>query len=58
MWQAVILHNPIVQVKKNVKAYKMTSLREPVSIFEEFLSGLSSEWKGKLIEKSDQKMEF
>jgi len=45
-------------VKKNVKAYKMTSMREPVSIFEEFLSGLASEWKGKLIEMSDSKMEF
>lgn len=46
------------EVKKNVKAYKMTSMKEPVNIFEEFLSGLSSEWKGKLIEKSDQKMDF
>merc|ERR1719228_2597406 len=46
------------EVKKNVKAYKMTSMREPVSIFEEFLSGMSSEWKGKLIEQSDAKMEF
>jgi len=46
------------EVKKNVKAYKMTSMREPVSIFEEFLSGLGSEWKGKLMEKSDAKMEF
>jgi DNA primase small subunit len=46
------------EVKKNVKAYKMTSMREPVSIFEEFLSGLSAEWKGKLIEQSDAKMDF
>jgi DNA primase small subunit len=46
------------EVKKNVKAYKMTSMREPVSIFEEFLSGMASEWKGKLIEQSDAKMEF
>merc|ERR1712059_94591 len=45
-------------VKKNVKAYKMTSMREPVSIFEEFLSGMASEWKSKLIEESDSKLEF
>ena len=46
------------QVKKNVKAYKMTSMREPVSIFEEFLSGLASERKGELIAQSDAKMEI
>jgi len=43
---------------KDVKAYKKTAMREPVSIFEEFLSNLASTWKGKLIEKSDEKMEF
>ena len=42
----------------DVKAYKKTSMKEPVSLFEEFLSNLSSTWKGKLIEKSDLKMEF
>ena len=46
------------QVKRNVKAYKMTSMREPVSIFEEFLSGLASERKGQLIAMSDAKMEI
>jgi DNA primase small subunit len=46
------------EVKKNVKAYKMTSMREPVSIFEEFLSCLSAEWKGKLSEQSYAKMDF
>ena len=46
------------QVKRNVKAYKMTSMREPVSIFEEFLSGLASERKGQLIAQSDAKMEI
>merc|ERR1719382_496351 len=46
------------EVKKNVKAYKMTSMREPVSIFEEFLSGLASERKGELIAQSDAKMEI
>ena len=40
-----------------VKAYKKTSMKEPVSLFEEFLSNLST-WKGKLIEKSDEKMDF
>merc|ERR1712066_696252 len=39
----------------DVKAYKKTSMKEPVSLFEEFLSNLSSTWKGKLIEKSDEK---
>ena len=36
----------------------MTSMREPVSIFEEFLSGLASERKGELIAQSDAKMEI
>ena len=43
---------------KDVKAYKKTSMREPVTIFEEFLSNLAPTWKGKLIEKSDEKMDF
>ena len=47
-----------IQVKRTVKAYKMTSMREPVSIFEEFLSGLASERKGQLIAQSDAKMEI
>lgn len=43
---------------KKVKAYKMTSMKDPVAIFEEFLSNLGSTWKGKLIEQSDAKMDF
>lgn len=43
---------------KRVKDYKKTSLKESVSIFEEFLSNLSSTWKGKLIENSDSAMDF
>ena len=43
---------------KDVKAYKKTAMREPVSIFEEFLSNLAATWKGKMIEKSDEKMDF
>merc|ERR1712055_968112 len=43
---------------KNVKAYKKTSMKDPVGIFEEFLSNLSATWRGKLMEKSDNKMEF
>jgi len=43
---------------KNVKAYKKTSMKGPMFIFEEFLSNLSSSWKGKLMEQSDAKMEF
>lgn len=43
---------------KNVKAYKKTSMKEPMTIFEEFLSNLASSRKGKLIEQSDSKMEF
>ena len=50
------------EVKKKVKAYKMTSMREPVSIFEEFLSGLAAEVKGRLAERSmessDARMEL
>merc|ERR1712045_971027 len=42
----------------NVKAYKKTKMREPVTLFEEFLSNLATTWKGKLIEKSDEKMDF
>ena len=40
------------------KDYKKTSLREPMKIFEEFLSKLSETWKGKLIEKSDATLAF
>ena len=40
------------------KDYKKTSLREPVKIFEEFLSKLGETWKGKLIESSDTQMNF
>lgn len=43
---------------KNVKAYKKTSMRDSMVIFEEFLSNLSNTWKGKLMEKSDAKMDF
>ena len=35
----------------DVKAFKKTKMREPVQIFEEFLSNLSPTLKGKLIEK-------
>ncbi len=40
------------------KDYKKTSLREPMKVFEQFLSGLSDTWKGKLIEKSDKDLTF
>ena len=40
------------------KDYKKTSMREPVKIFEEFLSKLGETWKGKLIENSDAQMDF
>jgi len=40
------------------KDYKKTSLREPVKIFEEFLSKLGETWRGKLIETSDSQMNF
>jgi DNA primase small subunit len=46
------------EAMKKVKAYKMTSMKEPVAIFEEFLSNLGTTWKGKLIEQSDAKMDF
>ena len=40
------------------KDYKKTSLREPMKVFEEFLSKLSETWKGKRMEISDASMEF
>ena len=40
------------------KDWKKTSLREPIKIFEEFLSKLSETWRGKRMEKSDMSMEF
>ena len=40
------------------KDYKKTSLKEPMKIFDEFLSKLGETWKGKLIQQSDEKMEF
>jgi DNA primase small subunit len=44
---------------KNVKQdYKKTSLREPLQVFNEFLSKLGETWKGKMIENSDAQMEF
>jgi hypothetical protein len=44
---------------KKVKAeYKKTSLREPMMVFEQFLSGLAETWKGKRMAVSDSTMEF
>ena len=44
---------------KNVsKDYKKTSLREPMKVFDEFLSKLSENWRGKLMEKSDASKNF
>ncbi|GFO30130.1 DNA primase [Plakobranchus ocellatus] len=43
---------------KRLKDYKRTSLRPYIEIFEQFLKGLESSRKGKLIEQSDIKMEF
>jgi len=43
---------------KNVKAYKKTSMKDSMIIFEEFLSGLASSRKGKMIDHSDSKMDF
>ncbi len=40
------------------KEYKKTSLREPMKVFEEFLSGLSETWRGRHMEASDATMEF
>ncbi len=40
------------------KEYKKTSLREPMKIFDKFLSGLSETWRGKNMEASDASMEF
>ncbi|TRY63432.1 hypothetical protein TCAL_07690 [Tigriopus californicus] len=40
------------------KEYKKTSLREPISLFENYLSTLSQTWKGKLIAESDSQGDF
>ncbi len=45
--------------EKKVKAeYKKTSLREPMTVFEQFLSGLAETAKGKKIALSDSTLEF
>lgn len=44
--------------KRVTEDYKKTSLREPMNVFNAFLSGLGETWKGKRIEASDSKMEF
>lgn len=38
--------------------YKKTSLREPMMVFDQFLSNLSETWKGKRMAVSDGAMEF
>ena len=44
---------------KKVRAeYKKTSLREPMMVFEQFLSGLAETWRGKRMAVSDSAMEF
>ena len=44
---------------KKVRAeYKKTSLREPMMVFDQFLSNLSETWKGKRMAVSDGAMEF
>ncbi|XP_075221184.1 DNA primase small subunit [Lycorma delicatula] len=45
-------------IKSRVKDYKKTSLHKSVIIFLEFLRKLEETWKGKLIQISDEKMEF
>eukprot|EP00095_Tigriopus_kingsejongensis_P011057 maker-scaffold23_size669530-snap-gene-1.31 protein:Tk11057 transcript:maker-scaffold23_size669530-snap-gene-1.31-mRNA-1 annotation:"dna primase small subunit" len=40
------------------KEYKKTSLREPISFFENYLSALSRTWKGQLIAQSDAQGDF
>jgi DNA primase small subunit len=44
--------------KKVTKEYKKTSLKEPVRIFEEFLSGLEESRRGRQMDASDAKMDF
>ncbi len=47
------------ETAKNVsKDYKKTALREPIKIFEEFLSGLAETWKGKQMEASNASVDF
>ncbi|KAL8591935.1 hypothetical protein ACOMHN_039988 [Nucella lapillus] len=43
---------------KRQKAYKLTSLKQSVEVFERFLKKLENRRQGKLQEESDKKMEF
>ena len=40
------------------REYKKTSLRDPMKVFDEFLSGLAETWRARNMEASDASMEF
>ncbi|KAJ8019881.1 DNA primase small subunit [Holothuria leucospilota] len=44
--------------KKRMKDYKKTSLLESIEVFEKFVTKMEKQWKGKLLEISDQKGDF
>jgi len=44
--------------QKKMKDYKKTSLKVCINVFEDFLANLGKSWKGELIAKSDESMEF
>eukprot|EP00088_Acartia_fossae_P045308 TRINITY_DN4870_c0_g1_i6.p1 TRINITY_DN4870_c0_g1~~TRINITY_DN4870_c0_g1_i6.p1 ORF type:complete len:410 (-),score=113.21 TRINITY_DN4870_c0_g1_i6:728-1957(-) len=50
--------NTATEEQKKMKDYKKTSMKASVQIFEDFLTKLSKTWKGELIAKSDEAMEF
>jgi len=44
--------------QKKMKDFKKTSMKTSVEVFEDFLTSMSADWKGELIAKSDEAMEF
>lgn len=50
--------NTATEEQKKLKDYKKTSLKECTEVFEDFLTNMAATWKGELIAKSDESMEF
>lgn len=50
--------NTATEEQKKLKDYKKTSLKGCTEVFEDFLTNMAATWKGELIAKSDESMEF
>ncbi|RZF41962.1 hypothetical protein LSTR_LSTR012339 [Laodelphax striatellus] len=46
------------EARQKMKDYKKTSMNKNITVFSEFLRKLEDTWRGKMIEISDEKMEF